>query len=74
MTLCTNTDWPISYQGETTFNIQCKLSVCYQSPHNYTGRITFYMTNIKYYNCRGEEIISGDKCLPISSGFTGEIE
>lgn len=74
MTSCPNTNWAAVYQGEVTFVMGHYLIAKYQSPHNYTGRVTFKMTNIKYYNCRGEEIKSGDKCLPILSGLSATIE
>lgn len=64
-------NWKLDYQGKTTLTMQFKLNVYYQAPHNYTGHITLHLTNIKYFNCRGEEIKNGDKCLPILSGLTG---
>lgn len=61
------------YGGSQTIVLNLRLHNIYATPHNYTGHLTFNMTNIKYYNCRGEEIKSGDKCFPIGSGMTATI-
>lgn len=73
-TLVNAWNWPIDYQGTTTLETHFRLFAMYQAPHVYTGQLKLRIFNIRYFNCRSEEIISGDKCLPILSELTCEIE
>ena len=61
------------HQGTTILTIQCKLFAIYQPPHDYTGVLKLRIFNIKYFNCRGDEIHNGDKCLPILKGHNAKI-
>ena len=73
-TTCVNAwNWPAHYQGTTTLETHFRLFAMYQAPHEYTGQLKLRIFNIRYFNCRGEEIVTGDKCLPILNGLSGKI-